>query len=124
LELVDNQIDQTTAMIKLKAIFDNKDGMLWPGQFVNALLEVGLAKDAVVVPVGAIQRGQQGSFIWAVKSDGTAEPRPATIGQINNGLAIVQSGIAADEKVVISGHYRLQPGVRVTDTSTGGDAQK
>jgi len=124
LELVDNQIDQTTAMVKLKSIFDNKNGMLWPGQFVNAQLEVGAVKGAVTVPAAALQHGQQGQFVWAVKSDGAVEARTVTLGQINNGAAIVESGILADEKIVISGQYRLKPGVRIVETATGDDGAK
>ncbi len=124
LELVDNQIDQTTAMVKLKAIFDNKDGILWPGQFVNAQLEVGVAKDAVTVPVSALQRGQQGQFIWVVKPEGTVETRSVVLGQVNSSIAVVTSGVMADEKVVVSGQYRLQPGLKVTETVQGADAPK
>lgn len=124
LELVDNQIDQTTAMVKLKAISENKAGMLWPGQFVNAQLVVGTVKDAVTVPVGAVQRGQQGSFIWVVKTDGTVEPRPVKVGQISNGAALIEESIAAGETVVVTGQYRLQPGVSVVASAQIDDQKK
>ena len=119
LELVDNQIDTNTAMVKLKAITDNQAGLLWPGQFVNAQLTLGVAQNAVTVPVAALQHGQQGNFIWVVNGQGKAEVRPVTVGQITNGVAVVEKGIAVDETVVINGHYRLQPGVNVaTATET------
>ena len=124
LELVDNQIDQTTAMVKLKAIFDNKSNMLWPGQFVNAQLVVGVSKDAVTVPVAAIQRGQQGAFIWVIKADQTAETRLVKVGQVNTGTAVVETGIADGETVVTSGHYRLQPGIAVIAQAQTDDSQK
>ena len=113
LELIDNQIDTNTAMVKLKAISENQAGLLWPGQFVNAQLTVGVSRDAVTIPVPALQHGQQGNFVWVVNPQGKAEVRTVTVGQINNGMAVIENGIAADETVVVSGHYRLQSGIAV-----------
>ncbi len=124
LELVDNQIDPNTAMVKLKAIFDNSAGMLWPGQFVNAQLIVGTVKDAVTVPVAALQRGQQGTFIWVVTPAGTVEARPVKSGQVTNGFAIVEESLSAGETVVVSGQYRLQPGGAVTASVQMDEAKK
>ena len=124
LELVDNQIDTTTAMVKLKAISPNQSGLLWPGQFVNAQLVVGTAKDAVTVPVAALQRGQQGSFVWAVSGGNKAEVHPVQVGQISNGVAVIEKGVDAGDVVVTNGHYRLQPGATVAATLAADAAAK
>ena len=113
LELMDSQIDQTTAMVKLKALCPNNTGLLWPGQFVNAQLEVGVAQGAVTIPTAAVQRGQQGSFVWVVDAENKARVRPVTLGQINGTQAVVEKGVDVGETVVVNGHYRLQPGVGV-----------
>ena len=113
LELVDNQIDPNTAMVKLKAICDNKAGLLWPGEFVNARLVVGMARDAVTVPIDAVQRGQQGTYIWVVDQAGMVQSRNVTIGTVNDGNAVVLNGLQAGETVVTSGQYRLRAGVAV-----------
>ena len=74
--LIDNQIDQTTSTIRLKARFPNEDDRLWPGEFVHIRVQIATRKDAVTIPPVALQRGPQGFYAWVVKPDNTAEQRP------------------------------------------------
>jgi multidrug efflux system membrane fusion protein len=110
LMLIDNQIDQTTSTIRLKADFANTDEKLWPGEFVHIRIETDTRKGAVTIPPVALQRGPQGYFTWVIKSDNTAEQRPLEATQINDDVAIVTKGLAPDERVVVNGQYRLQAG--------------
>jgi len=116
LETVDNIIDPATATYKLKALFANEDERLWPGQFVNARLQVGSMANAVVIPSVAVQRGPNGLFAWVIKPDNTAEPRPIEIGPTMGDQTVVTAGITAGERTVVNGTYRLQTGARVTAT--------
>jgi multidrug efflux system membrane fusion protein len=111
--LVDNQIDQTTSTIRLKARFANTDDLLWPGEFVHLRVQVDTRKGAVTIPPVALQRGPQGFFAWVIKTDNTAEQRPIEATQVNDEIAIVTKGLAPDERVVVNGQYRLQAGSRV-----------
>ena len=113
LELVDNQIDQATGTIRLKATFPNKTNQLWPGQFVDVRLLLRTEQNVVTVPSTAIQRGPDGLYVYAVKPDATVELRPVGIGQITDGTAVVETGLDAGASVVTAGQYRLQPGTRV-----------
>ena len=113
LAVVNNQIDTTTGTIQLKATFANDDGKLWPGQFVNSRLLVTTQAGALVVPASVVQRGPQGSFAYVVNSNNMAEMRPVTVGQIDAGIAIVESGLQEGERVVVDGQYKLQPGAKV-----------
>lgn len=113
LELVDNQIDQATGTIRLKATFPNKTDQLWPGQFVDVRLLLRTEQNVVTVPATAIQRGPDGLYVYAVKPDATVELRPVGIGQITDGAAVVETGLDAGASVVTAGQYRLQPGTRV-----------
>ncbi len=113
LQLVDNQIDLSTATVRLKATLPNKKGLLWPGQFVNVRLRVATLAQVVTVPANAIQRNQQGSYAFVVKTDGTVEMRKLTLGEISEGMAVVEAGLQEGESVVTEGQYRLQPGTRV-----------
>ena len=114
LATIDNMIDQATATYKLKAMFANADETLWPGEFINARLLLEIRKDAVVIPHVAVQRGPHGLFAWIVKTDNTVEPRPISIGATTDERTIVTSGIAAGERVVTDGQYKLQTGGAVT----------
>ncbi|MGO1076351.1 efflux RND transporter periplasmic adaptor subunit [Inquilinus sp. CA228] len=113
LELVDNQIDQATGTIRLKATFPNKTDQLWPGQFVDVRLLLRTEQNVVTVPSTAIQHGPDGLYVYAVKPDDTVELRPVGIGQITDGAAVVETGLDAGASVVTAGQYRLQPGTRV-----------
>src|SRR5580700_10563972 len=111
---IDNQIDQTTGTFRLKAVFDNKDRALWPNQFVNARLLIDVKKNAIIVPVAAIQRGDQGTFVYRINpSDNTTEVVPVTVGVTQDNLALINSGIAPNDLVVTDGQDRLRAGVRV-----------
>jgi membrane fusion protein, multidrug efflux system len=113
LMLIDNQIDQTTSTIRLKANFANTDDQLWPGEFVRVRLALDTQKGAVTVPPVALQRGPQGLYAWVIKPDNTVEQRPLEATPVNDDIAIVTKGLSPDERVVVNGQYRLQPGSRV-----------
>jgi membrane fusion protein, multidrug efflux system len=113
LTLIDNQIDQTTGTIPLKATFPNKDHALWPGQFVNARLYLSIRHDGVTVPAAVVQRGPQGDYAYVIKPDSTVEMRPVSVGQLRDGVALIDSGLSAGERVVVDGQYKLRPGSRV-----------
>src|SRR6516165_262829 len=115
--LVDNIMDQTTATIRLKAMFPNEDDKLWPGEFVNARVLLETRSNAVVVPSAAIQRGPNGLFIWTVTGKDVADPRPIETGSTYDNLTIVTSGLAGGERIVTDGQYKLQRNATVTYTS-------
>jgi len=115
--LIDNQIDQTTATIRLKAMFANADEKLWPGEFVNARLLVETRAGALVVPSTAVQRGPDGLFTWVVGDDNVAQPRQIEVGPATGDLTIVTSGVSAGERVVTDGQYKLQKDSPVTITN-------
>jgi len=115
--LIDSMIDQSTATIRLKAMFPNQDEKLWPGEFVNARLQLGTYSNAVVVPPAAVQRGPQGLFAWVISGTNTAEPRPIELGPTTKDLAVVSSGLHDGDRVVTGGQYKLKRGVPVTIAS-------
>ena len=106
--LVNNQIAQTTGTIQLKATFPNAAHRLWPGQLVNARLLVDTRKDGLTIAAPAVQQGQTGSYVYVISLDGKAEVRPVTVAQISEGQALIDSGLKANETVVIDGQYRLR----------------
>ncbi|MDA8082054.1 MAG: MdtA/MuxA family multidrug efflux RND transporter periplasmic adaptor subunit [Nitrospiraceae bacterium] len=110
---VDNQIDPNTGTVKMKAVFPNGNGELFPNQFVNARLLVEVKRESIVVPATAIQRGPQGTFVYVVKGDNTVSVRQVTIGEVHGGDAPVITGLAAGEQVVVDGAERLREGSRV-----------
>jgi multidrug efflux system membrane fusion protein len=111
--LVDNQIDQSTGTIRVKATFPNPHDALWPGEFINARVLVRTEHKALTVPSVAIQRGPNGMFTYVVKSDSTVEARPLKVGDESDTLTIVTDGLKEGEEVVLNNQYRLQPGARV-----------
>lgn len=114
LMLVNNQIDQTTSTISLKASFPNDDERLWPGEFLRIRIQVATRHDAVTIPPVAIQRGPDGLYTWIVKSDRTVEQRDIETVPVDKDTAIVTKGVAPGETVVVNGQYRLEPGTRVS----------
>jgi membrane fusion protein, multidrug efflux system len=112
--LIDNIIDQTTATLRLKAMFANEDERLWPGNFVNARVSLETRSNALVIPLTAVQRGPQGLFTWVVTENDTAEPRPIEVGPSTKDLTVVTSGLSDGERVVTGGQYKLKRGVPVT----------
>jgi membrane fusion protein, multidrug efflux system len=113
LTLIDNQIDQATGTIHLKATFDNADEALWPGEFVNVRLVVGVARNTVTVPARAVQRGPNGNYIFVIKPDMTVDMRIVEVAQSDQDLAVIAKGLAAGERIVVDGQYRLEPGTKV-----------
>jgi multidrug efflux system membrane fusion protein len=113
LTFVDNAVDQTTGQIRLKATFANEDEALWPGQFVDVQLTLAEQQGAVVAPVEAVQRGQNGEYVFVVKQDGTVESREVTVSRADQHDAIIEKGLAPGETVVTDGQLRLQQGVKV-----------
>ncbi len=110
---IDNQIDPSTGTGKLKAIFDNTERALWPNQFVNVHLLLEVRKNALVVPAAAIQRGPQGTYVFTVKPDKTAEMRKVAVGLTENNLTELASGLQPGDVVVTDGQDKLQPGSKV-----------
>jgi multidrug efflux system membrane fusion protein len=113
LELVDNQIVQTTGTIRLRATFPNVKHPLWPGELVNAQLLLATRPNGLTIAAAAIQQGQNGSYVWVIGQDGAVQMRPVAVAQISDGQALIDSGLKAEEKVVVAGQYRLQPGALV-----------
>jgi membrane fusion protein, multidrug efflux system len=104
---IDNQIDQTTGTGKLKAVFNNEDNVLWPNQFVNVHMLIEVRKNTVVIPAAAIQRGQQGTYVFTVKPDKKVDIRPVTVSITQNNVSAISSGLQADEVVVTDGQDKL-----------------
>ena len=113
LSFVDNRVDQATGTIRLKGTFANPSRRLWPGQFVDVVLRLGERSNAVLVPTQAVQTGQQGQFVFVIKSDMTAEQRPVKVGEAVGGSTIIEQGVQPGERVVTDGQMRLVPGSRV-----------
>src|SRR5262245_41310874 len=123
LMLIDNQIDQTTSTIRLKARFANEDDRLWPGEFVRLRVHVDTRGGAMTIPPTAVQRGPQGLYAWAIKPDNTAEQRPIETVPIDSDITIVTKGLTVGERVVVNGQYRLQAGTHV-ETKTNEASRK
>lgn len=121
---VDNQIDVTTGTVKLKAEFGNSDDKLFPNQFVNARLRVETKHDAILIPVSAIQRGTQGTFVYVVGQDQTVAMRPVTIGVISADNVAIDKGLVAGDQVITDGADKLRDGVSVEVTIAGANAPK
>lgn len=112
LTALDSQIDPTTGTVKLRAQFDNKDGSLFPNQFVNAQLLVDTLHDAIVVPVAAIQRGAPGTFVYLMDADDTVKVRPVKLGPADGNHVAAEEGLAPGDKVVVDGADKLRDGAR------------
>ena len=113
LETIDNEIDPNTGTFRLKGVFSNKDNALYPNQFVNARLQVYTRKNSITVPAAAIQRGSQGTYVYIVKPDKTAESRTVKVGLTEGTLVVLDSGVNAGEQVITDGQEKLQPGNKV-----------
>jgi multidrug efflux system membrane fusion protein len=120
INFIDNAVDATTGTIKVKGTFPNDDRRLWPGQFVNVTVTLTSDPRAIVVPSPAVQTGQQGTYVFAVKPDQTAELRPVTVARVVGDDTVVQSGVSAGDIVVTDGHLRLVPGGRISVKSASG----
>jgi multidrug efflux system membrane fusion protein len=114
LGLVNNEILQTTGSIQLKANFANASHRLWPGELVNARLLVDTRHNGLTVPAAVVQQGAKGPYAYVVNPDSTVAIRPIKVAQISDGQALIDSGLKANEQVVVDGQYKLQPGTHVT----------
>ncbi|PYO87221.1 MAG: efflux RND transporter periplasmic adaptor subunit [Gemmatimonadetes bacterium] len=130
LSFLDNQVDTTTGTVLLKGRFSNRDGALWPGEYVTVTLVLGVQNDAVVVPSQAVMQGQQGTYLFVVNNDGTAATQPVTVERTLDSLSVI-AGVPAGTLVVTDGQLRLTPNAKVdirggptTETSGGGGNPK
>jgi multidrug efflux system membrane fusion protein len=110
---LDNEIDQTTGTVRVKAVFPNTDNRLFPNQFVNARLQLDMKRGATVVPAAAIQRSPRGPFVYVVKPDQTVEARPVTVGVTDGDDVSIDTGLTVGEQVVVDGAERLRDGSHV-----------
>src|SRR6476661_6681538 len=114
LTLVDNEILQTTGTIRLKAEFPNPAHRLWPGELIDVWLLIDTRHNGLTVQASAVQQGQQGAFTYVINPDDTVAVRPVKVSQISQGQALIDSGLSANEQVVVDGQYKLQAGSHVT----------
>jgi multidrug efflux system membrane fusion protein len=121
LSLINNQVDTTSGTIRLKAVFDNKDHALWPGQSVSTRLLVRTLKDATVVPDDAIQHGTDGLYAFSVNQENKAELRIIKIGQSIDGRSVVDEGLSPGQQVVTAGQFKVQPGTLVSTAVASSD---
>jgi len=119
LSLVDNTVDPATGTVRLKATFINEDRRLYPGQFVNVVLTLGMASQATVVPSQAVQVGQDKSFVYVVKADDTAEMRTVKTGTTLESMTVIEEGLKPGEQVVTDGQLRLVPGSKIQAKGPG-----
>jgi multidrug efflux system membrane fusion protein len=117
--LLNNQIDTASGTVQLKALFANPQHTLWPGQFVNVRLILGQRDKALTVPAAAVQRGQDGTYVYVVRDGDTAQNQPVKVARIQDGIAIIDTGLAAGDRVVVDGQYKLKPGAKVTESQPG-----
>ncbi|MBF0456838.1 MAG: efflux RND transporter periplasmic adaptor subunit [Nitrospirae bacterium] len=119
LTFIDNTVNTQTGMIKLKAVFSNKDKYLWPGQFLNVVMTLSQEPDALLVPVSAVQVSQQGQYVFVVKADQTVETRLVKVAREAGEELVIESGVNAGETVVTDGQLKLKPGFKVSVKKPG-----
>lgn len=115
LVLLNNTVDTTTGTVQLKGRFANPKHVLWPGQYVNMRLKLETLRGAITVPSAAVQRGQNGTFVYIVRTDGSASMQMVDIGQAQDGVTVIEKGLVANERVVVDGQSKLKPGAHVTE---------
>jgi multidrug efflux system membrane fusion protein len=113
--LLNNQIDTANGTVQLKARFANPQHQLWPGQYVNVKLLLKDKEQALTVPAAAIQRSQDGTFVYAVEPDDTTKITPVKLSRIQDGIAVIASGVDAGQRIVLDGQYKLKPGVHIKE---------
>jgi multidrug efflux system membrane fusion protein len=123
LNLIDNQIIQTTGTIRLRAEFPNEKHLLWPGELVNVRLLLDTEHNALTVDSSAVQQGPNGAYVYVVDGNKTARMQPVHVVQIDSAQALIDRGLVANQEVVVAGQYKLQPGSHVTEL-TGNAAQQ
>lgn len=114
--LIDNQIDAATGTLRLKASFPNQDDAMWPGQFVNARLELSVRRGTVAVPAQVVQRGPDALYAYVIRQDQSVERRTIKLGPVRDGLAVIEDGLTPGERVVVDGQFKLRPGAKVAAT--------
>jgi membrane fusion protein, multidrug efflux system len=114
--LIDNQIDAATGTLRLKASFPNQDEAMWPGQFVNARLELSVRGGTVAVPAQVVQRGPDALYAYVIRQDQSVERRTIKVGPVRDGLAVIEAGLTPGERVVVDGQFKLRPGAKVAAT--------
>ena len=122
LSVVNNQVDATSGTVRLKAVFDNKDHALWPGQSVSTRLLVKTLKDATVVPDDAIQHGTDGLYAYSVNADGKAELHKVKVSQSIDGRSVVDEGLSPGQQIITAGQYKVQPGTLVSSAVASSDS--
>ena len=120
---VDNAVDTTTGTVKLRAEFGNPEHLLWPGQLVSVSLTLGVDKNAVVLPDRAVQNGPDGTYVFVVKPDQHAEQRKVDVQRMIENQAVIESGLAAGETVVLDGQSRVENGAALKVTEDGNAAR-
>jgi multidrug efflux system membrane fusion protein len=121
LALINNQVDTTSGTIRLKAVFDNKDHALWPGQSVSTRLLVRTLKDATIAPDDAVQHGTEGLYAFAVNQDNKAELRKIKVSYSIDGRSVIDEGLSPGEQVITAGQYKVSPGTLVTTAVASSD---
>jgi multidrug efflux system membrane fusion protein len=122
LAVVNNTVDTTSGTVRLKATFDNKDHLLWPGLSVSTRLLVTTLKDALVIPDDAVQHGTDGLYAFAVGADNKAEMKKIKVGRSSDGRTVVEEGLEAGQRVITAGQYKVQPGSLVAVPVATSDA--
>jgi membrane fusion protein, multidrug efflux system len=124
LSVINNQVDTTSGTIRLKAVFDNKNHALWPGQSVSTRLLVTTLKDATVVPDDAVQHGTDGLYAFSVNQENKAELRKIKVTKSIDGRSVVDEGLTPGQQVITAGQYKVQPGTLVSTAVASSDAAK
>lgn len=113
--LLNNQIDTTSGTVQLKGSFANPQHALWPGQYVNVRLQLDRRPNSLTVPAAAVQRGQDSTYVWVVDAENKVNNVPVHVVQIADGVAVIDKGLAADQRVVVDGQYKLKQGSTVIE---------
>ncbi|WP_298257901.1 efflux RND transporter periplasmic adaptor subunit [Bradyrhizobium sp.] len=124
LAVVNNQVDSTSGTIRLKAVFDNKDHALWPGQSVSTRLLIRTLKGATVVPDQAIQHGTQGLYVFTVDQNNKAELRKVKVSQSIDGNSVIEEGVSPGERVITAGQFKVAPGTLVSTAIASSDSEQ
>jgi multidrug efflux system membrane fusion protein len=119
LSVINNQVDVASGTVTLQGTFPNPHELLWPGAFVNVRLVLDVKHGGLTIPAAAVQYGPQGTYVWTVAEDGTAQPTPITVQQTAHGQVLVSSGLGAGAQVVSNGQYGLVPGAHVAVQTSG-----
>jgi membrane fusion protein, multidrug efflux system len=121
LSLINNQVDTSSGTVRLKAVFDNKDHALWPGQSVSTRLLIATLKGSTVVPDDAVQHGPNGLYAYTVNKENKAELRKIKVTRAIDGRSVVDEGLAPGEQVITAGQFKVQPGTLVTTAVASSD---